>query len=229
MYDYTQALERGRTSRTARSAPVEVSAGGRDWLVLPDVFSPVAGQSTRTHLGLLDFPAGGSFLEIGAGTGVIAVSAALAGCATVVATDLNPAAVENTTHNARRHGVADRVTSLQGDMFDTLEPGARFDVVYWHSNNVWTPSSLDVDHVHELAYVDPGYAAHQRFLQDAPDHVAPGGRILLGISSRASRDDLDILAAKENQRLRSVRSAVVAEPEGPVVYELLHVQPEGQP
>jgi release factor glutamine methyltransferase len=224
MYDYTQALERSRASRAEQSQPVEVSALGRDWVVLPEVFSPVAGKSSRTHLELLDFPAGGSFLEVGSGAGVIAVSAAMAGCRPVVATDLSPVAVENTALNARRFGVADLVTCLHSDMFDALPPDARFDVVYWHSNNVWTPTSLAITSVHELAYVDPGYEAHQRFFAHARDHVAPGGRILLGISSRADRADLDVLAAKEGQRLTSVKAVTVAEPEGPVVYELLEVQ-----
>jgi release factor glutamine methyltransferase len=202
---------------------VEVRAVGRDWVVLPEVFSPVAGKSSLTHLGLLDFPAGGSFLEIGSGAGVIAVCAALGGCATVVATDLSPAAVENTALNAQRFGVADKVTCLHSDMFDALAPDARFDVVYWHSNNVWTPTSLTIDSVHDLAYVDPGYEAHQRFFLGARDHLAPGGSILLGISSRAARDDLDILAAKEEQRLHTVEAVTMTEPEGPVVYELLEV------
>jgi release factor glutamine methyltransferase len=112
---------------------------------------------------------------------------------------------------------------MHSDMFDALPPDARFDVVYWHSNNVWTPSSLTIDSVHDLAYVDPGYQTHQRFFAHARDHVTPVGRILLGISSRADRDDLDILAAKEGQRLSPVKATIVAEPEGPVVYELLEV------
>jgi release factor glutamine methyltransferase len=225
VYDYTQALERSRVSRAERSGPKEITLLDADWVVLPDVFSPGDSRSSLAHLKLLDFPVGGSFLEIGTGTGVIAVSAALAGCRTVVATDLNPAAVDNAALNAERFGVQDVVTCVRSDLFDALDPGARFGVVYWHSNNVWTPPSLAIRNVHELAYVDPGYVAHRRFLEQAHRHVTPGGRVLLGISSRAERSDLDRLAAEQRQRLVSVKTATEDEPEGPVAYELLEVLP----
>ncbi|MEU7530718.1 methyltransferase [Saccharothrix sp. NPDC042600] len=223
MYDYTQALRRSRTSRENGAAPREVDVGGRSWLVLPGVFSPGDSRSSAAHLALLDFPVDGSLLEIGSGCGLIAVSAALAGCRGVVATDLNPVAVENTALNARRFGVADAVSCRLGDLFAPLAEEERFDVVYWHSNNVWTPPALTPEHVHELAYVDPGYDAHKRFFRDARAHLAPGGRVLLGVSSRAERTHLDLFAAHEHQRLVSLASTTVTEPEGPVVYELLEL------
>lgn len=223
MYDYTQSLMRSRDSRARTPGERTISLLGADWTLLPDVFSPADSRSSLAHLDLIDFPVGGSFLEIGSGTGVIAISAALAGCAAVTATDLSPAAVQNTKLNAERFGVADRLTCMESDVFDALPASAKFDVIYWHSSNVWAPPSLDVDNVHVLAYVDPGYAAHQKFLRDAPGHVTPGGRILLAVSSRAERTELDELAARTTQRLRSARASTVTEAEGPVVYELLEV------
>jgi release factor glutamine methyltransferase len=225
MYDYTQCLARSRDSRARTAEPRAISLLGAEWILLPDVFSPADSSSSLAHLELIDFPAGGSFLEIGSGTGVIAVSAALAGCAAVTATDLSPAAVRNTQLNAERFGVASRLTSVQSDIFDALPADAVFDVIYWHSNNVWAPPAMAVDNVHVLAYVDPGYAAHLRFLRDAPAHLVPGGRLLLAVSSRAGRPELDELAARTGQRLRSVKASTVAEPEGAVVYELLEVVP----
>jgi release factor glutamine methyltransferase len=225
MYDYTQCLARSRASRAGTRRPREVRLLGSDWVVLPDVFSPADSKSSLAHLELIDFPAGGSFLEIGSGTGLIAVSAALAGCRTVLATDLNPSAVRNTALNAERFGVSSQLACLHSDMFDAVPAGAAFDAIYWHSSNVWAPPSMNVENVHELAYVDPGYAAHIRFFRDAPEHLTPGGRILLAVSSRAGRAELDDLAARHGQRLEPVKASTVAEPEGPVVYELLEVVP----
>ncbi|HET8681972.1 MAG TPA: methyltransferase domain-containing protein [Micromonosporaceae bacterium] len=225
MYDYTQALKRSQASRANRTQPKEISILGADWVVLPDVFSPADTNSSVAHLRLLDFPVGGSFLEIGTGTGLIAVSAALAGCSSVMATDLSPAAVENAALNVKRFGVDAVVSCLHSDLFDALPAEALFDVIYWHSNNTWTPPTLSISNILELAYVDPGYDAHRRFFRDARRHVAPDGRILLAISSRAQRPDLEKLAADEGQRLVSVKAATVGEPEGPVVYELTEVLP----
>ncbi|MGW2329590.1 methyltransferase [Streptomyces sp. NPDC001700] len=224
MYDYTQPLSRSEASRAEVRKRTDIELRGKEWTLLPDVFSPAHSKSSLAQLSLLDFPAGGTFLEIGSGIGLIAVEAALAGCRAVYATDLNPAAVKNTELNAERFGVADHVTSVHSDLFNALHDAPAFDVVYWHSNNVWAPPELDLS-AHELAYVDPGYEAHQRYFREARHHVAPGGRVLIALSSRAGRAELDELAAAEKQRLITVDSTTVDEPEGPVVYELLEVVP----
>ncbi|MFP5309967.1 MAG: 50S ribosomal protein L11 methyltransferase [Actinomycetes bacterium] len=49
--------------------------------------------------------AGARVLDVGCGTGVLAIGAALAGAATVVAVDVDPDAVEVTLENAARNGV----------------------------------------------------------------------------------------------------------------------------
>ncbi|ONK10123.1 methyltransferase domain-containing protein [Streptomyces sp. MP131-18] len=225
MYDYTQALRRSEASRANGHEQTDVDIRGETWTILKGVFSPAHHNSSLAQLDLLEFPVGGSFLEIGSGTGLIAVNAGRAGCRTVWATDLNPAAVTNTALNAERFGVADAVTCVQSDLFASLTAAPRFDVIYWHSNNVWVPQDLEIKHIHELAYVDPGYDAHRRYFAEARNHVAPGGRVLIALSSRAARADLEELAEKEGQRLTGVRSAVVQEPEGPVSYDLLEVVP----
>ena len=120
MYDYQQALERSRTSLRQRSGWEEIHLAGQQWVVLPEVFSPAHTNSTRAHLDLLHEFLGGSFLEIGSGAGVIAVSAAQAGCDPVYATDISAAAVVNSRLNAERHGVARQVTCVHGDLFDAL-------------------------------------------------------------------------------------------------------------
>ncbi|MFF7652063.1 methyltransferase [Streptomyces sp. NPDC007983] len=222
MYDYTQPLSRSEASRAKVRQQTDIDVGGTQWALLPDVFSPADSKSSLAHLSLLQFPVGGTFLEIGSGIGLIAVQAALAGCRSVYATDLNPAAVKNTELNAERFGVADRVTCVHSDLFDALHDVPAFDVVYWHSNNVWAPPELDLT-AHELAYVDPGYEAHQRYFREARNHLAPGGRVLIALSSRAGRAELDELAAAEEQRLITLDSTTVDEPEGPVVYELLEL------
>jgi release factor glutamine methyltransferase len=57
-------------------------------------------------------------LEIGSGTGVIGVTlAAEIPALQIVATDINPAAIELSEQNARRHGVAARMTFLAGSLF----------------------------------------------------------------------------------------------------------------
>ena len=59
--------------------------------------------------------------DVGTGTGAIAIALALEAPHVVVyATDINPDAVALARANAERHGVADRVHVLEGDLLDPI-------------------------------------------------------------------------------------------------------------
>ncbi|MFJ6937510.1 50S ribosomal protein L11 methyltransferase [Streptomyces sp. NPDC101132] len=215
--DYRRSLERSRLSRASGDRPGTFDLRGREWDLLPDVFAPSHSRSTDVAMKLLGFdddlevPRAGSFLEIGSGTGVIAVSAALAGCERVVGSDISPQAVRNTALNAERHGVSDRLRAVQGDLFEGLTPGERFSTVYWHSNFVLAPADYTYRHVHERAYVDPGYAAHLRYLREAPLWTEPGGSALLHFSDRGDVPGLWNMADSCGRELRVLRSRRIKE------------------
>ena len=138
----------------------------------------------------IPYPVGGTLLEMGSGTGVTAVSAALAGCLRVTALDISSAAVQNTQRNAERHGVADRVDVRHSDLFDALSAGERFDLIYWNSNFVEAPSDfVNASDLHH-AFFDPGYETHRRYLLQAPYHLSERGRLLLGFSDLGSWEHL---------------------------------------
>ncbi|MEV7678094.1 methyltransferase domain-containing protein [Streptomyces sp. NPDC088341] len=186
---------------------------GREWDPLDGVFAPPFSATTGVAMEILGldgdgrprFRRHGSFLEVGPGTGVIAVSAALAGCVRVVATDISVAAVKNTGMNAERHRVGDRVRAAQGDLFSALDAGERFDTVYWHSNFVLGPADHRYETVHEAAYVDPGYEAHRRYLAEAPLLLTEGGSALLQFSDRGDLGRLRDLAAGCGRELDVLR------------------------
>ncbi|WP_307822025.1 methyltransferase [Streptomyces coffeae] len=180
---------------------------GREYELLEGVFSPTLCPSTEIYAEWLPYPAGGSFLEIGAGAGVISVTAALSGCARVTALDINETAVENTRRNVARHGVADRVHVLHSDMYSALDRHTRFDLVFWSSSFI-EPST---DFAHETplhhAIFDPGYVMHQEFLRSAADHLEPGGRLLLGYSNMGNRELLTEVADNAGLRFEQLHAA----------------------
>ncbi|WP_251050421.1 MULTISPECIES: class I SAM-dependent methyltransferase [unclassified Streptomyces] len=196
---------------------------GREWDLLDEVFAPVFSPSTGIaleFLGLNDLPAGapaaataGSFLEIGCGSGVTAVMAALAGHARVVASDISPRAVENAAVNAERHGVDDRLSAVHSDLFSGLAETERFDTIFWSSNYVMAPESYEYKSVHERAYVDTGYRAHRRYLEQAPRWLTPTGSALLHFSDRGDTAALYQIAADTGRELRTLRSHRVREGE----------------
>ncbi|HCA60026.1 MAG TPA: peptide chain release factor N(5)-glutamine methyltransferase, partial [Blastocatellia bacterium] len=93
---------------------------GRDFRVSPDVLIPRPETEAIVELAvsfLADRP-DPSFLDIGTGSGCIAVSvAAELPSARGVATDISPSALAVACENAQTHGVAYRVSFTEGDLF----------------------------------------------------------------------------------------------------------------
>lgn len=80
------------------------------------------GQHPSTRLSLLAIErhlrAGARVLDIGTGSGILAILCARLGADRVVACDIDPLAVAATAENAARNGVADRVRVLEGSLGD---------------------------------------------------------------------------------------------------------------
>jgi ribosomal protein L11 methyltransferase len=117
-------------------------------------------RAARRHLG-----AGSRVLDVGCGTGVIAVMAALIGGGSVRAVDVASAAVEATHDNAARNGVADRV-----DVDATPASGLEgsFDLVV---ANILAPTLIELaDDLRRLTAAD-GRLVISGILADRHDHV----------------------------------------------------------
>jgi release factor glutamine methyltransferase len=96
---------------------------GLDFLVTPDVLVPRPETEQLVELALSLRPAPRHILDVGTGTGCIAVALAvhLRG-AQVVAVDISPAALAVAQQNAEAHGVADRLTLAESDLLVALLP-----------------------------------------------------------------------------------------------------------
>lgn len=172
------------------TGPAEFDLMGRTWDLLGGVFNPSYTPVTRLFSEHLPYPRNGSFLEMGCGAGVTGVVAALSGCRAVTALDISWAAVENTRLNARRHGVDHKVRVAHSDLFSALAPEERFDLIFWNSNFAEPPAGfVNKTELHH-AFFDPSYAAHQRFVREAPGRLSDGGRLLLGFSNIGNADRL---------------------------------------
>jgi S-methylmethionine-dependent homocysteine/selenocysteine methylase len=94
-----------------------------------DVFVPTVGSLLLwRYLLARDVGRGKRCLDVGCGSGLLAVQLALNGAEHVHAVDIERKAVANTLANAFRNGVADRVSGGEVDLY-MVEPTERYDLV----------------------------------------------------------------------------------------------------
>lgn len=208
--------------------PYEAEVLGVPIVVLADVFSPRYLPGAEPFTRLLRFTPGIDFLEIGPGTGAIALQAALAGARRVLAIDINPAAVANTQANIDKHGLGDRMEVREGDVFEPLRPGEAFDLIFWNVPFGYVePGSYDPTPL-QRSCLDPGYEATRRYIHQGPRHLNPGGRLVLGFSSMIGRFELVQRIAAEAGLEARITAVEEGPPEFPAPFELIEFFPRGE-
>ncbi|WP_327253925.1 50S ribosomal protein L11 methyltransferase [Streptomyces sp. NBC_01244] len=238
--DYRRAPEQSRSAGEGAGRPDGPAPCGHERAPRPDAIAPPRSRarSTDAAMRLLGFdgslagdsptrPRSGSFLAVGSGTGAVALSAALAGSERVVASDTDPQAVRTTALTAARHGLSDRVRAVEGDLFSGLGAHERFATVYWHSDFVPALAEHHCAHAHTHAHTrasaPAGYAAHLRYLTEAPRWTEPGGSALLHFSDRGDVPGLWDLADTCGRELRVLRSRRIKEADGIVEHLLFEI------
>jgi ribosomal protein L11 methyltransferase len=68
-------------------------------------------------------------LDLGTGSGILAIGAAKLGAAHILALDIDPIAVKVTQENIEQNGVADKITAQQGSLENVITSARRFDLV----------------------------------------------------------------------------------------------------
>ena len=136
-------------------------------------------------------------LEIGTGTGIISILCLQNEASSVVATDINPAAVANAKYNAAMLVPESKldvrlVSKDTPGAFEVIEDTERFDLIL--SNPPWEDrvATKPADH----AFYDPGFLLMDSLLDGLPKHLNKGGRCLLAYGHVPAIKRLKIEAEK---------------------------------
>lgn len=152
----------------------------------PEIYEP--SEDTFQILECLDVKKDDAVLEVGSGSGLIALECARRGC-DVVCSDVNPYAVIMSEINYKKNQsvLSGSVDIRYGDLLSVLDSDECFDVVVF--NPPYLPTKLD-ERVGGSGWfdiaVDGGFSGlfHTfRFLNDIKDFVKPGGFVYFVYSS----------------------------------------------
>ncbi len=165
-------------------------------------------------------------VDVGSGSGILAIVAAKLGASRVIATDVYPDVVEVGMANAAALGVEDKIEFMRGDLFDPVPDDVQADVIIGDVSGIpdtlaaisgWFPSKTGGG--------PSGSELPIRMLSEAKRLLRPGGRLILPTGSL--QDVAAVLRAARGlyDRLVEIASRMIPLPgklaESPVLRSLV--------
>lgn len=140
-------------------------------------------------------PAAVRALDIGTGSGALAIAlAAEGGFRQVVATDISADALALAAENAERAGVADRIELVRGRVWEPLAPGARFDAIVSNppyiaagERSALAPEVRDWEPAEALFAGEDGLDVVRAIVDGAWERLTEGGLLALEVGLGQAR------------------------------------------
>ncbi len=223
------ALDRFRAlvKEAATGRPIAYLTGVKEFFslpfeVTPDVLIPRPETEVLVErtidLVRKNGPPTASVLDLGTGSGCIAISLARhLPQARVFASDISPPALEIARRNAARHGVAERIEFRHGNLFEPWRaPGVNgqtpaFDIVVCNPPYIRTGDAALARNVRDFephlalfAGAD-GLEVLRPLVADAGRWLTPGGHLLLEVAYDQAPAVRDLLASRDWQAIATYR------------------------
>ncbi|MBW1974430.1 MAG: peptide chain release factor N(5)-glutamine methyltransferase [Deltaproteobacteria bacterium] len=191
-----RAVYREFVRRRASGEPVQYITGHRefwslDFEVTPDVLIPRPETEVLVEIAIkyLKERRFRRVVDIGTGAGVIAVALAheIDGIS-VLATDISSSAINVARRNAVKHGVADRIRFIVMNLFESLLPDVKFDVIVSNPPYVSSEEYRKLDR--EIKNFEPSIAllggadgldVVRRLIVQGMSHLTTGGFLFIEI------------------------------------------------
>jgi len=156
---------------TGRCGPLDLEVSESTFQ--PSTISLLLADALEVH-------PGDEVIDIGCGSGVLAIIAAKLGAGRVIGVDSAPDVVAVASRNAERHGVADVVTFLQGDLLDPVAAEIKADVIIGDVSGIPDAIAEESGWFPSRAGGGPrGSELPIRMLRAARQRLRAGGRLLL--------------------------------------------------
>jgi release factor glutamine methyltransferase len=171
---------------------------GRDFHVTADVLIPRPETEHVVEVALRAASTAAGILDIGTGSGALAVTLQLETGAQVIATDISPAAISVAAENARRLGA--RVDFIVCDLMEAVAPQSLDCIV---SNPPYVPLTAQAGLQREVRDWEPrialfagetGFEVYDRIAADGPRVLRPGGWLILELGFESLEHVSSLLA-----------------------------------
>lgn len=169
--------------------------------VLPNVFSPKYFNNTKWYAEILPKIVGKkSLLEIGTGTGAIALNCSL-NSASVTATDINKEACTCARSNFQSNDC--KIPVYHGDVFDPIPNNQRFDYIFW--NHPYNNSAEVINDELIIAGFDYNYNKLRKYITEASHYLKDQRRgLLLGTGGQADTESIEKIALESGYQIEII-------------------------
>lgn len=180
--------------------PYSIILDGLKFTIDKDVFPPDMGKCSQNLARIAQAYPAQTVLDMGCGSGYLALSLKRSGVPEVWASDIHAPAVDCARKNAERNESVGPVHVVQSDLFENIPVTVKFDLVVF--NQPFGPGQGDT-----VCGCGPdgGYRIVRRFLRQAADRMNPDGVVIMAFSDREPAENSpDQVAAELGYPVRTL-------------------------
>lgn len=172
--------------------------------VNPGVFDPSLGEGSQIMAKIKNLFVGETVLEIGTGSGALAILAAEKS-KIVIATDISEDALKCAKENITKFNLESKIELRYGDIFSPLQKEEKFDVILFNPPFLNGVPNSNLEH----SYFDHDYSTLETFFSNLKSHLKKDGKVFLCFGSVGDVSYLNYLISKNKLHFTVLLSEII--------------------
>lgn len=170
---------------------------GKEFIVYKNTFRPF--EDSIPLVKNLKIKKGEKVLDVGTGSGVIAIFACYKGAGSVVAIDVNPDAVRSAKANVKLHNFTKKIKVFKSNLFADV-PKIKFDVITFNPpfRNKKAPDIV------ASSQWDTNLSTHKKFFREVGKYLKNNGHIYIAQANFGAKDEMCKLAEKQGFKVQLI-------------------------